>query len=64
MSRYFPDWYGRYAVELKSRSYFNFPQDTHGRFHWNGNGENGGLSDPDGIQNMSAAQALAYLFGG
>ncbi|MBQ8928102.1 MAG: hypothetical protein IJ055_07505, partial [Oscillospiraceae bacterium] len=60
MNTYFPDWCARYPVSLKSPgSYLSAYGDTAGRFRWN----DATLSDPDGIRSMSAADAMALIFG-
>ena len=60
MTTYFPDWSARYPVALRSPgSYLSAYGDTAGRFRWN----DATLSDPDGIRSMSAADALALVFG-
>ena len=64
MSRYWPTWYSRYAVELKSpRGFYAFGGESWGRFRWDVSG-GGVLTDPDGYQNMSADAVLADLFAG
>ena len=62
MSKYFPTWYSRYPVELKSPSgFFAFGGESWGRFRWDVSG-NSVLTDPDGFQNLRADQVLAALF--
>ena len=61
MQRFYPGWCARYKVTLKSKSdYLAVKASDAGRFTWNCSYP---LTDPDGIQNMSADQALAYIFG-
>lgn len=61
MNQFYPDWCARYKVTLKSKSeYLAASVADAGRFTWNCTDP---LTDPDGIQNMSAAQVLALLFG-
>ena len=61
MQRFYPGWCARYKVTLKSKSdYLAVKAADAGRFTWNCSYP---LTDPDGIQNMSADQALYYIFG-
>lgn len=61
MERFYPDWCSRYKVTLKSKSsYLAASVADAGRFTWNCSSP---LTDPDGIQNMSAEEALALIFG-
>ena len=62
MQNSYPDWCSRYQVTLKSKSsYLNASDNSMcGLFTWNGSYP---LSDPDGIRNMSADQALYLIFG-
>lgn len=61
MNRFYPEWCSRYTVTLKTKSSYLAPGAADGgRFTWNCTDP---LTDPDGIQNMSAAQALALIFG-
>ena len=63
MSTYYPTWYERYEVDLKNpNSYYSFNAETRGRFRWDVSGEQGGLTDPDGYQKMSASEVLSALF--
>lgn len=63
MSRYYPAWYQRYAVSLKSpATYFSFTGEKAGRFTWDVTGQ-GVLTDPAGYQQRTAAEVLAGLFG-
>lgn len=60
MTTYFPDWCARYQVTLKSPSeYLAVKAADCGRFRWS----TAFLADPDGIQNMSAGDALKVMFG-
>lgn len=64
MSEHFPTWYERYAVRLcDPEVYFTFEGDTAGKFTWDTKGENTGLTDPDGIQDMAPDGVLAALLG-
>lgn len=59
----YPEWEKRYPVVMKDPfTYFVFPEnkETTGIFHWDLN-ENG-LSDPEGIVLMNAAQVLQVIF--
>ena len=61
MQRFYPEWCSRYSVTLKTKSdYLAVKAADAGRFTWNCTYP---LTDPDGIQNMSADQALFYIFG-
>ncbi|MBR2086884.1 MAG: dockerin type I repeat-containing protein [Oscillospiraceae bacterium] len=61
MQRFYPEWCSRYKVTLKTKSdYLAVKAADAGRFTWNCTYP---LTDPDGIQNMSADQALYYIFG-
>ncbi|MBQ4065398.1 MAG: hypothetical protein IJD10_04800 [Clostridia bacterium] len=63
MSQYFPAWYQRYPVSLKSYDgYTNFTAEAAGRFGWH-LGEGSLLSDPEGVASLQAAEVLALLFG-
>ena len=60
MSEYYPEWSARYETALKSPAdYFSFDADTAGRFTWTISDE---FTDPDGLQEMSAEEALAVIF--
>ena len=64
MSRFFPEWYSRYAACLKDpETYFLFDKDDLGVFSWDTEAE-GGIKDPEGIQKMGAEQVLELIFGG
>lgn len=61
MTTYYPQWCERYVVTLKDTSYLSVSGSTEtGRFRWNTTDP---LTDPDGIQEMTADEALALLFG-
>lgn len=63
MSKYFPEWYERYPVALKDyEQYTTIDGEYTGKFSWNLTGENGGISDPDGYQNMTPEEILEDLF--
>ena len=63
MSRYYPNWYERYAPVLVSYSdYMNFNTAGTGVFTWNVY-ENGFLRDPDGFLYLSAGAILESLYG-
>lgn len=60
MTRYFPAWHERYATALKSPDlYFSLIREENGLFSWRPDA----VSDPDGIGNMTPAEALKLLFG-
>ena len=61
MTRFYPDWCSRYKVTLKSKSdYLAVSATDCGQFSWNCMNP---LTDPEGIRNMSADQALYMIFG-
>ena len=61
MSEFYPDWYARYPVHLcDPEKYFTFEGENAGRFTWN---MSTGLTDPDGLQNMTPEEVLDALFG-
>ncbi|MBQ4464968.1 MAG: hypothetical protein II916_03280 [Oscillospiraceae bacterium] len=60
MSKYYPDWCSRYPVTLQSTSYLATAAADCGRFRWD---TQNFLTDPEGLQEMSAADALAVIFG-
>ena len=63
VSVWYPEWYSRYRVSLKNPvSYFAFTGEDTGLFRWNLSGENGCLSDPEGIRAMPPEEILAELF--
>lgn len=60
MAAYYPAWHERYPTALKSPElYFALKLEENGRFAWRPDV----VPDPDGIRNMTPAQALALLFG-
>ncbi|MGN0317016.1 MAG: hypothetical protein ACI4E1_03670 [Lachnospira sp.] len=62
MSQYFPDWYERYPVALKEYEEYTHTEGEYmGKFSWNLTGENGGLTDPDGIRNKKPEEILEIL---
>ncbi|MGI6020657.1 MAG: RICIN domain-containing protein [Lachnospiraceae bacterium] len=58
MKKYFPEWYSTYSVKKEGSGYI---KNLAGVAHWRTSG--GLLSDPDGIQKMSANQVLKLLLG-
>ncbi|MBR5109565.1 MAG: hypothetical protein IK099_05160 [Clostridia bacterium] len=59
MTACFPAWHARYETALKSPAlYFALKLEENGRFSWGPDA----VPDPDGIGNMTPAQALALLF--
>ena len=65
MSEYYPAWYERYRTALKEPGvYFVFEGEDAGLFSWDTSGNGSGLTDPDGIQDMSPDEVLALLFSG
>ena len=62
MSGYYPEWYERYPIRLADpETYLVFRELMHGKFSWHTDGR-AGFTDPEGIQDMSAAQALKAIF--
>ena len=62
MSTYYPAWYARYEASPQDRArYLTFDCKATGVFVWDTEGE-AGLKDPDGIQGMSAEEALEAIF--
>lgn len=60
MQTYYPDWCSRYRVTLKSSGeYLAVKTADCGRFRW----DTDFLADPEGLQSMSAEEALALIFG-
>ena len=60
MKTYFPEWCARYKTTLKSTGYLSVNGNTEtGRFRWNTEDP---LTDPEGIQEMTAGEALALIF--
>jgi hypothetical protein len=63
MSEYYPEWYERYAVYLCPPDlFFPFEGDYAGRFTWDITGDDEGLKDPDGLQDMDPEEVLFILF--
>ena len=60
MERYYPGWCERYKITLQSTTYFDRPTADCGRFRWD---TQNFLTDPEGLQSMNAADALACIFG-
>ena len=59
----YPAWYRRYPACLKEPAvYFDFTKDDAGVFRWR-SGAAGGLTDPDGVQDMTADAVRQMLFG-
>ena len=66
MSKYYPQWYERYAISQKSySSYLGTSSNSNaGVFHWYIDGEEGAImTDPDGFADMKPAEILAAIFG-
>ena len=64
MSQYYPEWYRRYGVSLKTpETYFESKNATTGRFTWFVTGENSVLTDPEGFGELTPAEVLSRLFG-
>ena len=62
MSEYYSEWYERYPIRLADpETYLVFREQMHGKFSWHTDGR-AGFTDPEGIQDMSAAQALKAIF--
>ena len=60
MSEHYPEWYERYPVKLCDPAvYFTFEGENAGRFTWD---TEGAFTDPEGVQAMTPAQVLDYLF--
>ena len=63
MKKYYPEWYERYEVALKSpKTYTSFSGDTAGRFTWTVSGKQKVLKDPDGLQKMQPEEVLKAIF--
>ena len=63
MSRFYPEWYSRYEVNLtRPSNFFKSEGETTGRFSWDTTSGQG-LTDELGAQNMSPEQILKYCFG-
>ena len=60
---FFPGWLARYPISIKSfDQYVGFDRTGNtGVFRWSIG--SGGLSDPEGVRDMSAAEILALIFG-
>ncbi|MBR1408248.1 MAG: hypothetical protein IJ573_05060 [Clostridia bacterium] len=59
----YPAWYSRYPACLKDPAvYFDFSREETGVFRWR-SGAEGGLTDPDGVQGMTAEDAVQMIFG-
>jgi len=62
MKDFYPNWYDRYSVSLKSYEvYTHFELEGTGVFSWKISDE-GTLSDPEGIRDMSAYEILEIIF--
>ena len=60
MSEHYPEWYERYPVKLCDPAvYFTFEGENAGRFTWD---TDGAFTDPEGVQAMTPAQVMEYLF--
>ena len=65
MSRFCPEWYERYQPVVREYAKFTaFTKEQCGKFSWNLTGENGGLTDPDGVAEMTPEEVLRLLCGG
>ena len=63
MKEKYPKWSDRYEAQLKSFSaYMDFSHEKAGIFTWDTEAE-GGLTDPDGIRDMSPDEILGLIFG-
>ena len=63
MSEYYPEWYERYPIYLcDPDTYFSFEGEDAGRFTWNTNGKNSGLTDEEHLQDMDPAEVLEFLY--
>lgn len=61
-ARYYPDWYSRYNIYLcNPLIYFDFTEPNAGIFSWD-TSIGGGLTDPDGIRNLTPAALLARFY--
>lgn len=61
-ARYYPDWYSRYNIYLcNPLIYFDFTEPNAGIFSWD-TSISGGLTDPDGIRNLTPAVLLARFY--
>ncbi|MBQ7678168.1 MAG: hypothetical protein IJT32_08035 [Lachnospiraceae bacterium] len=62
MSAHCPVWHSYYPTQLVSPgAYFAFSGNEAGAFLWDVSGAGGGLTDPDGIRNMTPKEVLAML---
>ena len=61
MKEYFPLWYERYPVVVRDPGAYFAVEGDAGSFSWDTTGA--GLTDPDGIYDMSAEEALKLIFG-
>ena len=62
MKNSYPEWSARYETALKDPAvYFAFTGSNAGKFTWTPSAETG-LSDPDGIQNMTPEEVIAALY--
>ena len=62
MSEYFPEWYSRYPAALRDEAdYFDFSDENTGVFSWVPS--ESGVTDPEGIQDMTPEEVLEELFG-
>lgn len=63
MKTYYPVWYERYPVILKSfDSYLNFKNGKGGVFSWSTEGESPFMSDEENVRSMTADDILKLLF--
>ena len=63
MSEYYPEWYERYETAAKdTQDYLTFEGENAGLFVWVTADNGNGITDPDGIQEMSPEEVLAVLF--
>ncbi len=63
MKERYPRWYERYPVMLCSpQKYFEIKGDATGRFTWDTVGAPEGLSDPDGVADMSPEEVLEFIY--
>ena len=64
MAQLCPEWYERYPVSLKDpQTYFTFDNENAGKFSWDTTGAGGGLTDPEGLQQMGPEEVLQILCG-
>ncbi|MBO4496528.1 MAG: CHAP domain-containing protein [Clostridiales bacterium] len=64
MSKYYPEWYERYSIQLSSPGSFCYVtgNDEAGLFRWDTTSASG-ISDPDHIQDMTPAEVLKFCYG-